>query len=49
MISDLLLSGNGEFVARDEAANLLQSQTQELLPLHHLAEMLLWEAQVKKK
>lgn len=49
IFSDLLLGGNGEFVAGDEAAHLLQSQTQELLSLHHLTEMLLWEAQVKRK
>lgn len=39
----LLLRGNGEFVAGDEAAHLLQRETQELLSLHHLSEMLLWK------
>lgn len=39
--ADLLLRGNGEFVTGDEAAHLLQSETQKLLSLHHLGEMLL--------
>lgn len=41
MLSDLLLRGNSEFVAGDEAAHLLQRKAQKLLSLHHLAEMLL--------
>lgn len=45
MLSDLLLGGDGEFIAGDEAAHLLQSEAQELLPLHHVCEMLLWETQ----
>lgn len=38
---DLFLCGDGEFVTGDEAAHLLQTQTEKLLPLHHLSEMLL--------
>lgn len=41
VLSDLLLCGDGEFVTGDEAAHLLQRKAQELLSLHHLAEMLL--------
>lgn len=47
MLSDLLLGGDGEFIAGDEAAHLLQSEAQELLPLHHLCEVLLWETQTR--
>ena len=43
--SDLFLSGDGEFVAGDEAANLLQRKAQKLFTLHHLGEMLFWEIQ----
>lgn len=41
LLSDLFLRGDGEFVAGDEAANLLQRKSQKLLTLHHLREMLL--------
>lgn len=40
--ADLLLRGNSQFVAGDEVAHLLQRETQKLLSLHHLSEMLLW-------
>lgn len=41
VFTDLLLRGHGELVAGDEAAHLLQSQAQKLLPLNHVGEMLL--------
>lgn len=37
----LLLGGDGELVAGDEAGHLLHAQVEELLAPHHLREVLL--------
>lgn len=39
----LLLGGDGELVAGDQAGHLLHAQVEELLAPDHLCEVLLWE------
>lgn len=42
MRAHLLLGGDGELVAGDQAGHLLHAKVEELLAPDHLGEMLLW-------
>lgn len=42
MRAHLLLGGDGELVAGDQAGHLLHAEVEELLAPDHLGEMLLW-------